>query len=127
MCLLYTFFSLLIISFLLSYLIPSKRYPEKFPNECYQLVHTAYSCKTLFSLLTRKKRLDEICLERFQQYSRTYIQSWILQGNYFLFALFIYGCYMISSDSVYSNHLNLNHLSPNSFVRHLTFLLLPSV
>ncbi|KAF9593109.1 hypothetical protein IFM89_020173 [Coptis chinensis] len=27
----------------------------------------------------KRKRLDEICLERFQQYSRTYIQSWILQ------------------------------------------------
>nr|XP_023929374.1 uncharacterized protein LOC112040716 [Quercus suber] len=29
----------------------------------------------------KKRRLDEICLERFQQYSRTFIQSWILQGN----------------------------------------------
>lgn len=29
----------------------------------------------------KKKRLDEACLERFQQYSRTYIQSWILQGK----------------------------------------------
>ncbi|CAM0874957.1 unnamed protein product [Alopecurus aequalis] len=29
----------------------------------------------------KKKRLDEVCLERFQQYSRTYIQSWILQGK----------------------------------------------
>ncbi|PWZ25427.1 putative cadmium/zinc-transporting ATPase HMA1, chloroplastic [Zea mays] len=29
----------------------------------------------------RKRRLDEVCLERFQQYSRTYIQSWILQGK----------------------------------------------
>ncbi|GAA0156578.1 hypothetical protein Leryth_014332 [Lithospermum erythrorhizon] len=29
----------------------------------------------------KKKRLDEICLERFEQYSRTYIQSWILQGK----------------------------------------------
>lgn len=37
----------------------------------------------LISLLLefRKKRLDEVCLERFQQYSRTYIQSWILQGK----------------------------------------------
>ncbi|KAH7576532.1 hypothetical protein ACOSP7_003069 [Xanthoceras sorbifolium] len=32
----------------------------------------------------KKKRLDEICLERFQQYSRTYIQSWILQGKVFV-------------------------------------------
>ncbi|KAK5784201.1 uncharacterized protein LOC108471051 [Gossypium arboreum] len=29
----------------------------------------------------KKKRLDELCLERFQQYSRTFIQSWILQGK----------------------------------------------
>uniref|UniRef100_A0A0D9WT30 RNA-binding S4 domain-containing protein n=2 Tax=Leersia perrieri TaxID=77586 RepID=A0A0D9WT30_9ORYZ len=29
----------------------------------------------------KKRRLDEACLERFQQYSRTYIQSWILQGK----------------------------------------------
>ncbi|KAL2557565.1 bacterial hemolysin-related [Forsythia ovata] len=29
----------------------------------------------------KKKRLDEVCLERFQQYSRTFIQSWILQGK----------------------------------------------
>ncbi|XP_042957175.1 hemolysin A isoform X2 [Carya illinoinensis] len=32
----------------------------------------------------RKRRLDEICLERFQQYSRTFIQSWILQGKVFV-------------------------------------------
>ncbi|KAK2965804.1 hypothetical protein RJ640_025313 [Escallonia rubra] len=31
-----------------------------------------------------RKRLDEVCLERFQQYSRTYIQSWILQGKVFV-------------------------------------------
>ncbi|XP_076950771.1 uncharacterized protein LOC143623842, partial [Bidens hawaiensis] len=29
----------------------------------------------------KKKRLDEVCLEKFQQYSRNYIQSWILQGK----------------------------------------------
>ncbi|XP_025888519.1 uncharacterized protein [Solanum lycopersicum] len=29
----------------------------------------------------KKRRLDELCLERFQQYSRTFIQSWILQGK----------------------------------------------
>ncbi|KAJ4751575.1 Hemolysin A [Rhynchospora pubera] len=29
----------------------------------------------------KRRRLDEICLERFQQYSRTYIQSWIMQGK----------------------------------------------
>ncbi|PON65930.1 hemolysin A /rRNA methyltransferase TlyA [Trema orientale] len=32
----------------------------------------------------RKRRLDEICVERFQQYSRTFIQSWILQGKVFV-------------------------------------------
>uniref|UniRef100_A0A7N0US81 RNA-binding S4 domain-containing protein n=2 Tax=Kalanchoe fedtschenkoi TaxID=63787 RepID=A0A7N0US81_KALFE len=29
----------------------------------------------------KKKRLDEVCLEKYEQYSRTYIQSWILQGK----------------------------------------------
>ncbi|XP_075506386.1 uncharacterized protein LOC142543178 [Primulina tabacum] len=29
----------------------------------------------------KKRRLDEICLERFEQYSRTFIQSWITQGK----------------------------------------------
>ncbi|KAK6163957.1 hypothetical protein DH2020_000821 [Rehmannia glutinosa] len=29
----------------------------------------------------KKRRLDEVCLERFQQYSRTFIQSWITQGK----------------------------------------------
>ncbi|KAI3732652.1 hypothetical protein L1987_63859 [Smallanthus sonchifolius] len=29
----------------------------------------------------KKKRLDEVCLDRFQQYSRNYIQSWIIQGK----------------------------------------------
>ncbi|XP_043707007.1 hemolysin A isoform X2 [Telopea speciosissima] len=32
----------------------------------------------------KKRRLDEICLERFQQYSRTFIQSWIIQGKVFV-------------------------------------------
>ncbi|XP_078149781.1 bacterial hemolysin-like protein [Carex rostrata] len=32
----------------------------------------------------KRRRLDEICLERFQQYSRTYIQSWIMQGKVFV-------------------------------------------
>eukprot|EP00252_Welwitschia_mirabilis_P010095 TRINITY_DN23216_c0_g1_i1.p1 TRINITY_DN23216_c0_g1~~TRINITY_DN23216_c0_g1_i1.p1 ORF type:complete len:304 (+),score=43.11 TRINITY_DN23216_c0_g1_i1:95-1006(+) len=31
--------------------------------------------------LKRKQRLDEICLEKFPQYSRTLIQSWIIQGK----------------------------------------------
>lgn len=34
-----------------------------------------------FPLRKKKKRLDEACLERFQEYSRTLIQSWILQGK----------------------------------------------
>ncbi|KAL5717220.1 carnosine N-methyltransferase [Ranunculus cassubicifolius] len=29
----------------------------------------------------KRKRLDEVCLERYQQYSRNFIQSWILQGK----------------------------------------------
>ncbi|CAN6476663.1 unnamed protein product [Victoria cruziana] len=29
----------------------------------------------------KKKRLDEICVERYEQYSRSLIQSWILQGK----------------------------------------------
>ncbi|KAH6814151.1 bacterial hemolysin-like protein [Perilla frutescens var. frutescens] len=32
----------------------------------------------------KKKRLDEVCLERYQQYSRTFIQSWIVQGKVFV-------------------------------------------
>ncbi|XP_028794855.1 uncharacterized protein LOC114750421 [Neltuma alba] len=32
----------------------------------------------------KKKRLDEICLERFQQCSRNFIQSWILQGKVYV-------------------------------------------
>ncbi|GAY56220.1 hypothetical protein CUMW_170180 [Citrus unshiu] len=41
-------------------------------------------CNKLNLLRTRKRRLDEICLERFQPYSRTYLQSWILQGKVFV-------------------------------------------
>ncbi|CAN1345244.1 Putative rRNA methyltransferase YqxC, partial [Linum perenne] len=29
----------------------------------------------------KKKRLDEVCVDRYQQYSRTMIQSWIMQGK----------------------------------------------
>ncbi|XP_047939115.1 hemolysin A isoform X3 [Salvia hispanica] len=32
----------------------------------------------------KRRRLDEVCLERFQQYSRTFIQSWIIQGKVFV-------------------------------------------
>ncbi|KAE9463682.1 hypothetical protein C3L33_04399, partial [Rhododendron williamsianum] len=45
-------------------------------------------CLDLIPLSTlaesRKKRLDELCVERFQQYSKTFIQSWILQGKVFV-------------------------------------------
>ncbi|XP_054785034.1 uncharacterized protein LOC129291602 [Prosopis cineraria] len=34
--------------------------------------------------MKKKRRLDEICLERFQQYSRSFIQSWILQGKVYV-------------------------------------------
>lgn len=40
--------------------------------------------------LKKKKRLDEICLERFEQYSRTYIQSWIVQGKVFVDGKVVY-------------------------------------
>ncbi|XP_078447467.1 bacterial hemolysin-like protein [Wolffia australiana] len=32
----------------------------------------------------KKRRLDEVCLEQYEQYSRTFIQSWILQGKVFV-------------------------------------------
>ncbi|XP_020249868.1 uncharacterized protein LOC109827284 isoform X2 [Asparagus officinalis] len=32
----------------------------------------------------KKRRLDEVCLEQYQQYSRTFIQSWIIQGKVFV-------------------------------------------
>ncbi|XP_038899562.1 putative rRNA methyltransferase YqxC [Benincasa hispida] len=41
----------------------------------------AKSGKILSLNLKKKKRLDEVCVERYQQYSRTMIQSWILQGK----------------------------------------------
>ncbi|MED6223336.1 hypothetical protein PIB30_073028 [Stylosanthes scabra] len=43
---------------------------------------TANSEKVLPS--KKKKRLDEICLEKYQQYSRSIIQSWILQGKVYV-------------------------------------------
>lgn len=36
---------------------------------------------SLKSIRKHKKRLDELCQERFPQYSRSMIQSWILQGK----------------------------------------------
>lgn len=35
-------------------------------------------------LKSKKKRLDDLCVERFEQYSKTFIQSWILQGKVFV-------------------------------------------
>lgn len=37
-----------------------------------------------FQIPKKKRRLDEVCLERFQQYSRSFIQSWILQGKVYV-------------------------------------------
>ncbi|CAN4093286.1 unnamed protein product [Withania somnifera] len=48
----------------------------------YLSVRTFASATTQKAQLKKKKRrLDELCLDRFQQYSRTFIQSWILQGK----------------------------------------------
>lgn len=52
--------------------------------------HWLFFCSVCYIILPlvisisifRKRRLDELCLERFQQYSRTFIQSWILQGTW---------------------------------------------
>ncbi|XP_057517443.1 uncharacterized protein LOC130798466 isoform X5 [Amaranthus tricolor] len=42
----------------------------------------SFSAKSAKVSISRKKRrLDEVCLERFQQYSRNFIQSWIIQGK----------------------------------------------
>ncbi|KAG5071787.1 hypothetical protein JHK86_006998 [Glycine max] len=43
---------------------------------------TAKSEKVL--QVKKKKRLDEICVEKYQQYSRSIIQSWILQGKVYV-------------------------------------------
>ncbi|KAK1266196.1 hypothetical protein QJS04_geneDACA015589 [Acorus gramineus] len=40
--------------------------------------------------LKKKRRLDEVCLERFQQYSRTFIQSWIIQGKVYVDGKIVY-------------------------------------
>lgn len=45
---------------------------------------SAKSAKIPSLKIKKKKRLDEVCLERFQQYSRTFIQSWILQGKVYV-------------------------------------------
>ncbi|XP_051134410.1 uncharacterized protein LOC127253724 [Andrographis paniculata] len=35
-------------------------------------------------LQRKKRRLDEVCLERYREYSRTFVQSWIMQGKVFV-------------------------------------------
>lgn len=45
---------------------------------------SAKSAKIPSLKIKKKKRLDEVCLERFQQYSRTFVQSWILQGKVYV-------------------------------------------
>nr|GMD12294.1 hemolysin A-like [Ipomoea batatas] len=44
-------------------------------------MHQGFPSATSAKGPKKKRRLDEICLERYQQYSRTFIQSWILQGK----------------------------------------------
>ncbi|XP_031100243.1 uncharacterized protein LOC116004365 [Ipomoea triloba] len=44
-------------------------------------MHQGFASATSAKGPKKKRRLDEICLERYQQYSRTFIQSWILQGK----------------------------------------------
>jgi len=51
---------------------------------CQDLKRSDYgtaSCQTTQRLPKKKLRLDELCMEQFPQYSRTMIQSWILQGK----------------------------------------------
>ncbi|KAK9226335.1 hypothetical protein WN943_011382 [Citrus x changshan-huyou] len=54
----------------------------QYPIRSFAVASNAKSEK--IQLPKKKRRLDEICLQRFQQYSRTYIQSWILQGKVFV-------------------------------------------
>lgn len=44
-------------------------------------MHQGFASATSAKGPKKKRRLDEVCLERYQQYSRTFIQSWILQGK----------------------------------------------
>ncbi|KAL6522272.1 hypothetical protein OROHE_016825 [Orobanche hederae] len=41
----------------------------------------AVSSSEKIKVQRKKRRLDEVCVERFQQYSRSFIQSWIMQGK----------------------------------------------
>ncbi|KAK4756406.1 hypothetical protein SAY87_006533 [Trapa incisa] len=58
------------------------------PGGCFKLRdHSQYPLRGFavksekIPILKKKKRLDELCVERYEQYSRTLIQSWILQGK----------------------------------------------
>ncbi|XP_073099068.1 uncharacterized protein [Elaeis guineensis] len=48
-------------------------------QSCYVRCYAVAKAEKL-QLTKKRRRLDEVCLERFQQYSRTFIQSWIIQG-----------------------------------------------
>lgn len=61
---------------------------DTFPNAQIHSPFRTYSSSPNFGEIQhlkkakkKKKRLDEVCLERYQQYSRNFIQSWILQGK----------------------------------------------
>ncbi|GER37248.1 unnamed protein product [Striga asiatica] len=54
--------------------------PAKVPRH-HQVRSFAASNSEKIKVQRKKRRLDEVCLERFQQYSRTFIQSWIAQGK----------------------------------------------
>ncbi|KAL3621877.1 hypothetical protein CASFOL_034073 [Castilleja foliolosa] len=56
----------------------------KVPSHYHPVRCFAASTSEKIKVHRKKKRLDEVCLERFQQYSRTFIQSWIVQGKVFV-------------------------------------------
>ncbi|XP_010527347.1 PREDICTED: uncharacterized protein LOC104804704 isoform X2 [Tarenaya hassleriana] len=68
----------------------SKSHNPGFPGrwvragECPSFRCFAASSPGKIHLPKKKRRLDEVCVERFEQYSRTLIQSWILQGKVFV-------------------------------------------
>ncbi|KAL8531399.1 hypothetical protein ACS0TY_008132 [Phlomoides rotata] len=51
---------------------------------CQPVRSFAASSSEKIKVQRKKRRLDEVCLERYQQYSRTFIQSWITQGKVFV-------------------------------------------
>lgn len=73
-----------------SFFLLSRSYPSSFtvrwvkPEMNCSFRSFAVAGAGKFQVPKKKRRLDEICLERFQQYSRTLIQSWILQGKVFV-------------------------------------------